>query len=98
MTTASHGAAEDVRLPENAFRPLAEGERYQPVVPPAGLVPEVTVRSIVQGALWAIVQRQAAILTFNDVFRFMGILILIVVPLSFLMRRPRSKRGAPVSE
>ncbi len=28
--------ADDVRLPDNAFRPLATGERYQPVVPAGG--------------------------------------------------------------
>ena len=46
---------EGVRLPENAFRPLAPGERYEPVVPPAAAVPETTLRSLLQGALWAVV-------------------------------------------
>ena len=44
------------------------------------------------GALWASVQRQAAILTFNDAFRLMALMFLIVVPLSYTMRRPRSGR------
>jgi putative OPT family oligopeptide transporter len=52
--------AEDVRLPDNAFRPLAPGERYEPVVPAAALVPEVTLRSLAQGALWAVVFSAAA--------------------------------------
>ena len=51
---------EDVRLPENAFRPLAEGERYEPVVPADSEVPEVTARSIAQGFLWSIVFSAAA--------------------------------------
>jgi putative OPT family oligopeptide transporter len=51
---------EDVRLPENAFRPLAEGERYEPVVPADHAVPEVTPRSIIQGFLWSIVFSAAA--------------------------------------
>jgi putative OPT family oligopeptide transporter len=52
--------ADDVRLPENAFRPLAPGERYEPVVPPSLIVPETTLRSLAQGALWAIVFSAAA--------------------------------------
>ena len=51
---------DDVRLPENAFRELTDGERYLPVVPADQLVPEVTLRSIVQGFLWAIVFSAAA--------------------------------------
>ena len=51
---------DDVRLPENAFRQLVEGERYQPVVPAAASVPEVTVRSVAQGAGWAVVFSAAA--------------------------------------
>ncbi|MBK6406626.1 MAG: oligopeptide transporter, OPT family [Holophagales bacterium] len=52
--------AEDVRLPDNAFRELAPGETYGPVVPSAASVPEVTARSIVQGILWSIVFSAAA--------------------------------------
>jgi putative OPT family oligopeptide transporter len=51
---------EDVRLPESAFRPLAPGERYEPVVPAAATVPETTLRSLLQGALWAVVFSAAA--------------------------------------
>lgn len=53
-------AADDVRLPDNAFRTLAEGERYEPVVPAGAPVPEVTLRSVVQGAAWAVVFSAAA--------------------------------------
>ena len=53
-------ASDDVRLPENAFRPLASGERYQPVVSPRARVPELTVRSVAQGALCAVVFSAAA--------------------------------------
>jgi len=51
---------EDVGLPENAFRLLAPGERYEPVVPASAGVPETTLRSLVQGALWAVVFSAAA--------------------------------------
>jgi putative OPT family oligopeptide transporter len=52
--------APDVRLPENAFRPLGPGERYEPLVPAAARVPEMTARSLAQGALWALVFSAAA--------------------------------------
>ncbi len=40
---ASHG------LPENAFRELAPGETYRPIVPAESKLPEVTTRSVVFG-------------------------------------------------
>jgi MFS transporter, DHA2 family, multidrug resistance protein len=51
-----------------------------------------------QGALWGTVQRQAAMLTFNDAFRLLSVIMLILVPLSFIMRRPRSRHDGPASE
>ncbi len=51
---------DDDRLPENAFRELRAGEDYVPVIPHEKLVPEVTVRSVVQGILWSIVFSAAA--------------------------------------
>ncbi len=53
-------AGEDARLPENAFRELAPGEVYRPLVPPGAAVPEVTFRSIAQGVLWSVVFSAAA--------------------------------------
>jgi putative OPT family oligopeptide transporter len=53
-------AFDDVRLPENAFRELAPGETYQPVVPSTAAVAEVTPRSIAQGVFWSIVFSAAA--------------------------------------
>jgi MFS transporter, DHA2 family, multidrug resistance protein len=58
----------------------------------------VTAAQRAQGALWATVQKQAAILTFNDAFRLLGMIFLIVVPLGYVMRRPRSRKSQPVSE
>ena len=42
-------APESKSLPDNAYRPLAPGETYQPVVPPTAAVPEATGRSIAWG-------------------------------------------------
>jgi putative OPT family oligopeptide transporter len=53
-------AADEGHLPDNAFRPLDPGETYTPVVPAAAVVPEVTLRSVAQGAVWAIVFSAAA--------------------------------------
>jgi DHA2 family multidrug resistance protein len=46
-----------------------------------------------QGAVWGIVQRQAAMLAYNDVFRFLGGMFLILLPLLFLMKKPKGGKG-----
>jgi putative OPT family oligopeptide transporter len=47
-------------LPENAFRELAPGEVYRPMVPAGESPPEVTVRSVLQGIVWSAVFSAAA--------------------------------------
>ncbi len=42
-------APESKSLPENAYRPLAAGETYRPVIPASASVPEATGRSVVWG-------------------------------------------------
>jgi DHA2 family multidrug resistance protein len=64
----------------------------------AGGADPVTAAQRAQGVLWASVQKQAAILTFNDAFRLLGLFFLIVVPLGYVMRRPRSRQSRPASE
>jgi hypothetical protein len=39
------------------------------------------------------VQRQASMLSFTDVFRLMALLFVALLPLLFLMRTPRAGRG-----
>ncbi len=51
---------DDVRLPDNAFRELKPGEAYEPVVPAGASVPEVTLRSLLQGLFWSVVFSAAA--------------------------------------
>ncbi len=41
-------------LPENAYRPLAPGEAYQPLVPASEAAPETTVRSVAWGVLFCV--------------------------------------------
>ena len=47
-------------LPENAYRPLKEGESYQPVVPPSYRMAEVTHYSVVWGLIYSAVFSMAA--------------------------------------
>lgn len=47
-------------------------------------------------AIWGLVQQQAAMLSYNDVFRFLAIMFVVLLPLILLMRRPK-KGGGPVA-
>jgi hypothetical protein len=40
------------------------------------------------------VLRQASMISFIDTFRAMGIVFLLVIPLLFLMKRPKSPGGS----
>jgi DHA2 family multidrug resistance protein len=53
----------------------------------------VTAARQAQAAIWGLVERQASMLSFNDVFRLLGMLFLALLPLLFLMRMPRAGRG-----
>jgi MFS transporter, DHA2 family, multidrug resistance protein len=49
-----------------------------------------------RAALFGMVSRQAAMMSFTDVFRWLALLFLATLPLLFLMRSPRAgRRGAP---
>jgi DHA2 family multidrug resistance protein len=45
------------------------------------------------GAIWGMVQQQSAMLSFVDTFRAMAVVFLLVLPLLFLMRKPRHHGG-----
>jgi putative OPT family oligopeptide transporter len=47
-------------LPDNAYRELADGERYEPLVPAEAVVPEITTRSIVFGLVMTLIFSAAA--------------------------------------
>jgi putative OPT family oligopeptide transporter len=42
-------------LPENAYKPLHDGELYLPIVPPSAQLPEITARSIFWGVLFCVI-------------------------------------------
>src|SRR5215467_845134 len=46
------------------------------------------------GAIWAILNRQAAMLSYNEVFFILAIVFLMMAPLILLMRRPRGGGAA----
>ena len=45
-------------------------------------------------AIWGMVLRQASMLSFVDTFRAMGVVFLLVIPLLFVMKRPKSPGGS----
>jgi DHA2 family multidrug resistance protein len=51
----------------------------------------VTASQRAYAALFGAVQRQAAMVSFVDLFRLLGMIFLLLVPLVLLMRRPRGK-------
>jgi DHA2 family multidrug resistance protein len=53
----------------------------------------VTAAHQAQGAVWGMVLRQASMLSYNDVFRFLGGMFLVLLPLLFLMRKPKGGKG-----
>jgi DHA2 family multidrug resistance protein len=55
----------------------------------------VTARQQAYGAIWGLVQRQAAMQAFVDTFRAMAIVFLLVLPLLFLMKRPSHHSRPP---
>ena len=51
-----------------------------------------------QGLLYGMLQRQATMLAFVDDFWLMGIAVLLMIPLMFLMKKTKPKKGGVVSE
>src|SRR5580704_2179455 len=44
-------------------------------------------------AVWAVVQQQAAMLAYNDTFRFLALTFVLMLPLVFLMRKPKKGKA-----
>ncbi|MDH3197241.1 MAG: oligopeptide transporter, OPT family [Candidatus Krumholzibacteria bacterium] len=60
MTTEDPRPRDAHGLPENAFRELAPGETYRPIVPAEASVPDITVRSVLFGLAMTILFSLAA--------------------------------------
>jgi DHA2 family multidrug resistance protein len=53
----------------------------------------VTAHHQAQIAIWGMVERQAAMLSYNDVFRFLGGMFMIMLPLLLIMKKPKGGKG-----
>jgi len=53
----------------------------------------VTAANRANGAVFGIVQKQAAMIAFNDGFRLLAVVFLLLTPLVFLMRKPQHHDG-----
>jgi DHA2 family multidrug resistance protein len=53
----------------------------------------VTATQRAYAAIYAILQRQAAMVSFVGIFRLLGFMFLIMIPLVLLMRRPKGRAG-----
>ncbi|HKD85487.1 MAG TPA: DHA2 family efflux MFS transporter permease subunit [Terriglobales bacterium] len=45
-------------------------------------------------SVWGMVQRQAAMLAYNDTFLLLAVIFVAMIPLLFLLRKPKAKPGA----
>ena len=53
-------AQENIKLPENASRPLKPGEKYEPILPGNKSFPEITPYSVILGVVMAVIFSAAA--------------------------------------
>jgi DHA2 family multidrug resistance protein len=45
------------------------------------------------GSMWGMVERQAAMLSYNDTFLFLAGMFVMMLPLLFLLRKPQAGKG-----
>jgi DHA2 family multidrug resistance protein len=57
----------------------------------------VTATRQAHGALWGALQQQASILSYNDVFRFLGWMFILMLPLLLLMTKPKGGKGPTIA-
>lgn len=57
----------------------------------------VTAARQAHGAVWGMLLRQASMLAYNDVFRFLGGMFLLLLPLLLLMKKPKGGKGPPMA-
>jgi len=79
-----------IRLPENAYRKLKEGEEFTPVVPADRIVPEVTTYSLLWGLFYSVLFSMAAAylgLKIGQVFEAAIPIAILAVGTSVLLKR-----------
>ena len=57
----------------------------------------VTAMRQAYGAIWGMVQQQAAMLSFIDTFRLMGVVFALMLPLLFVLKRPAKRKGPGIA-
>ena len=57
----------------------------------------VTAHHQAQVAIWGMLERQASMLAYNDVFRFLGGMFLIMLPLLLIMKKPKGGKGPAIA-
>ena len=57
----------------------------------AGGADPVTASRRAYAAMFGVVQRQASMVAFVELFRLLGIIFLVLLPLLFLMKRPQTR-------
>jgi len=57
----------------------------------------VTATHQAYGAVWGMVQRQAAMLSYNDVFLFLALMFFAMLPLVLLMKKVKAAKGAAMA-
>ena len=72
-------------VPEQAFRGLRSYFMFRGA-------DSVTAAHQATGAMWGIVQQQAAMLAYNDSFRFLAVLFLLMIPWVFWMKKPKGRK------
>ncbi len=83
-------AQEQIKLPENASRPLKPGEKYNPILPADKSIPEITPYSVILGVVMAVIFSAAAAylgLKVGQVFEAAIPIAIIAVGLSTALRR-----------
>ncbi|MBN2279658.1 MAG: oligopeptide transporter, OPT family [Candidatus Marinimicrobia bacterium] len=87
MTDSKSG---NIKLPENAYRKLNEGEVYQPVIPADKIVPEVTPYSLSWGLFYSVLFSMAAAylgLKIGQVFEAAIPIAILAVGTSVMLKR-----------
>jgi DHA2 family multidrug resistance protein len=91
MQTHINYLGHDVTSTSPQVQQMAEGLKGQFIAQGAD---PVTALHRAYAALWVMVQRQAAMLSYNDVFQILAIIFLLMFPFVLLIRKP--KRGGAV--
>jgi putative OPT family oligopeptide transporter len=86
-------SSKPIRLPENAYRKLNQGEEYIPVVPAGKIMPELTVYSLIWGLFYAVLFSMAAAylgLKIGQVFEAAIPIAILAVGMSVLLKRKQA--------